>query len=122
MAITHTTAVRDSLCNLVVDNLDAGGNLRYQTSGDVTVADGALSAPAFGASSSGTATANAIGDATNSGANATVAKFAMRSATLDIFFGSVTTSGGGGDIIISNTTVNNGEAIQTNSFTYTAAP
>lgn len=63
MAVTHPTAVRDGIANFVVDQLDEGtppGSLVFQTSGDVEVATLTLANPAFGASSSGTATAGAI--------------------------------------------------------------
>jgi len=61
MSITHSTTIRDGIANLVVDAIDAGGagTLEFQTSGDVEVATLTFAATAFGASSSGTATAAA---------------------------------------------------------------
>ena len=120
MAVTHTTAVRDSITDLVVGNLN-NGVLRYQTSADVTVADGTLSATAYGASSGGTATANPIGNATNNtGSQQVVAKAVQRSTTTDIVFCSVSLPLQGGDIEMTNTTVANTEEIITSSLTYTA--
>ena len=121
MAITHPIGIRQELCNLVVDKMDSGGVLRYQTSGAATIADGTLSTPAWGAADgSATSTANSIGNATNNtGSTQTVAQFTFRDASSDVFSGSVTTSGGGGDMIITNTSIADSESIQTNSATYT---
>ena len=120
MAVTHQLVTRQLICNTVVDLLD-GGVLRFLTAADVTGADGSFGTPAFGAAdASAIATANAIGDATNAGSSAVVAKGAMRSTTADVVLFSVTTIGGGGDYELSNTTVANGEAIVTSSLTYAA--
>ncbi len=123
MAVTHELSVRQDLCNNVVDRLD-GGVLRYLTAADATVADGSFGTPAFGAADgSAVATANAIGDATNStGSSQTVAKAALRSASANIVFCSVTAIGGGGDIEITNTVVANTEVVRTDSLTYASAP
>ena len=65
MAVTHPTTVRNGLADYVVDLIDAGagaGTIEFQTSGDVEVATLTFSDPAFGAASSGTATADTITD------------------------------------------------------------
>jgi len=82
MAITLTTAARNAACDAVVDlcdggSSDANGDLVIRTSGDVEVATLALSNPAFGAASSGTATASAISDDT-SATGGTAANFILQ--------------------------------------------
>ena len=121
MAVTHPTAVRDIIANAVVDSIDTGGagSLIFQTSGDVEVATLTFSATAFGASSSGTATAAAITSDTNA-TGGTVAKFKIQngSAADAGFAGAVSTSGS--DINLSSLTVGAGDTVSISSLTYTA--
>jgi hypothetical protein len=120
MAITHGSAIRDVLCNAVVDAIDTGGTgtLEFQTSGNVEVATLTFSATAFGAASSGTATASAITSDT-SATGGTVAKFVAKSgAGTTIFTGAVSTSGS--DINLSSLTVGVGDTVSISSLTYSA--
>lgn len=121
MAITHPTAVRDAIANAVVDSIDSGGagSLIFQTSGNAEVATLTFSATAFGASSSGTATANAITSDTNA-TGGTVSKFKIQngSAADAGFAGAVSTSGS--DINLSSLTVGAGDTVSMSSLTYTA--
>ena len=121
MAVTHPTAVRDAICNLVVDRIDAGsgaGTLEFQTSGDVEVATLTFSDPAFGASSSGTATASAITSDT-SATGGTVAKArAKDSDGTDVFICAVGTSGS--DINLSSLSVGVGDTVSVSALTYSA--
>lgn len=125
MAVTHPTAVRDSVCNHIVDQLDEGtppGKLLFQTSGDVTVATLTFSNTAFGSSSSGTATAAAITSDTNA-VGGTIAKARLRNAAgTDKIICSVTATGGGGDITLSSVVVSAGQTVSVTSLTYTAMP
>lgn len=125
MAVTHPTAVRDGVCNFVVDQLDEGtppGKLVFQTSGDVTVATLTFSNTAFGSSSSGTATAAAITSDTNA-VGGTIAKARLRNAAgTDKIICSVTATGGGGDITLSSVVVSAGQTVSVTSLTYTAMP
>ena len=125
MAVTHPTAVRDGIANFVVDQLDEGtppGTLVFQTSGDVEVATLTFANPAFGASSSGTATAGAItSDASATGG--TIAKARLKNAAgTDKIICSVTATGGGGDIELSSAVITAGQTVAVSSLTYTAMP
>ena len=121
MAVTHPTTVRNTIADAVVDSIDTGGagSLIFQTSGDVEVATLTFSATAFGAASSGTATANAITSDT-SATGGTVAKFKIQngSAADAGFAGAVSTSGS--DINLSSLTVGAGDTVSISSLTYTA--
>jgi hypothetical protein len=125
MALTHATATKNAATDAVVDLLDAGssdanGDLVFMTSGDVEVATCALSDPAFGASSSGTATAASISDDTDA-TGGTVALFKLQDKdNTEVLRGSVTGTGGGGDIEISSTSVGAGDTVSVSSLTYTA--
>lgn len=121
MAVTHPTAVRDTIANLVVDNLDAAtATLQFDTSGDVEVATLTCSVPAFGVSSSGTATASAI-TADSSATGGTIAKFILKNSVgTAIVQGSVTATGGGGDIELNSVVVSAGQEVSVSSLTYSA--
>lgn len=124
-AVTHPTAVRDGVCNFVVDQLDEGtppGTLVFQTSGDVEVATLTFSNTAFGASSSGTATAAAI-TADSSATGGTIAKARLKNqAGTDKIICSVTATGGGGDIELNSVVVSAGQQVSMTSLTYSAMP
>lgn len=121
MAVTHPTAVRNAIADAVVDSIDTGGagSLIFQTSGDAEVATLTFSATAFGAASSGTATAAAITSDTDA-TGGTVAKFKIQngSAADAGFAGAVGTSGS--DINLSSLTVGAGDTVSISSLTYTA--
>jgi hypothetical protein len=122
-ALTHPTAVRNALADLVVDLIDAGagaGTLVFQTAGDVEVATLTFSDPAFGAASGGTATANAITSDTDA-TGGTVAKArAFSSTPAEVFACAVGTSGS--DINLSSLAVGAGDTVSMSSLTYTASP
>jgi hypothetical protein len=120
MSVTHSTTIRNALADLVVDAIDAGGagTLEFRTSGDVEVATLTFGGTAFGAASSGTATANAITSDT-SATGGTVAKFQVISGgASDIFAGAVSTSGS--DINLSSLAVGAGDTVSISSLTYSA--
>lgn len=123
MAVTHPTAVRNAIADLVVDRIDAGagaGTLVFQTAGDVEVATLTFSDPAFGAAGSGTATAAAI-TADSSATGGTIAKArAFDSVAAEVFACSVTATGGGGDIELNSVVVSAGQEVSVSSLTYTA--
>jgi hypothetical protein len=125
VAVSHPTAIRDTLCNTVVDTLDTGtppGKLVLQTSGGAAVATLTFANPAFGNSTGGTATANAIVDDTNA-AGGTIAKGEFRQGnTTPVVLFSVTATGGGGDIEMNSVVVSAGQTVHITSLTYSGPP
>lgn len=125
MALTHVTAVRNAVSDVVVDSIDVGttdanGDLVYQTSGDVEVATLAMANPSFGASAAAVATANAIVDDT-SATGGTVSKFKLQDRDNgEVLQGSVTATSGGGDIELSSVVIAATDTVSTSSLTYTA--
>ena len=126
MAVTHSTAARNAATDAVTALIGASGKLKFRLSGTVgapgtAVATLNLSATAFGASSSGTATANAISSDTNATGNASP----VATATLETSGGTVVihcaVGSSGSDINLSNgLTVAAGDTVSCSSLTYTA--
>lgn len=126
MAVTHPTAVRITIADLVVDGIDAGagaGTLEFQTAGSVEVATLTFSDPAFGAANgSAVATASAITSDT-SATGGTITKAVLQDSDgVDKILCSVTATGGGGDIELSSVVVSAGQTVSVSSLTYTACP
>lgn len=121
-AITHNATLRNTLCDAVVDALDAGagaGIIRMETGAAALLATLTFSDPAFGAASGGTATANAITDETSATAG-TMAQFETRdSNAVSVFLGSVATSGA--DINFNQVILSGGETVSISSLTYSAS-
>ncbi len=126
MAVTHSTAARNAATDAVTALISTSGNLKFRLSGTVSapgtaVATLPLSATAFGASSSGTATANAITSDTNATGNAS----AVATATLETSGGTVVihcaVAASGSDINMTNgLVVASGDTVSCSSLTYTA--
>ena len=119
----HATAIRNTIADAVVDAIDAGagsGTLELQTSGGAEVATLTFSSTAFGAASSGTATAAAITDDTDA-TGGVISQFQIKDSNGSLVIsGSVSESGGGGDIIITSTSIGAGDSVSASSLTYTA--
>lgn len=126
MAVTHSTAARNAATDAVTALIGTSGKLVFRLSGTVgspgtAVATLSLSATAFGASSSGTATANAITADTNATGNASP----VATATLQTSGGTVVihcaVAASGSDINMTNgLTVASGDTVSCSSLTYTA--
>jgi hypothetical protein len=126
MAVTHSTAARNAATDAVTALISTSGKLKFRLTGTVgspgtAVATLSLSATAFGASSSGTATANAITSDTNATGNAS----AVATATLETSGGTVVihcaVAASGSDINMTNgLTVASGDTVSCSSLTYTA--
>ncbi|HTF79893.1 MAG TPA: hypothetical protein VK620_37225 [Bradyrhizobium sp.] len=125
MAVTHATAVRNTLAGAIATAVDAGGSpgtLVCQTSAPATVATLTFSRPSFGAASGGVITAAAIASDTNAvGGTMAQAQFKDSSAAL-VLTCSVTATGGGGDITFNSVVVSAGQTVAITSLTYTAPP
>ena len=128
MAVTHSTTARNTATDAVTALIGTSGNLKFRLTGTVSapgtaVATLPLSATAFGASSGGTATANAITSDTNATGNASP----VATATLETSAGTVVihcaVAASGSDIDLSNgLTVASGDTVSCSSLTYTALP
>jgi hypothetical protein len=123
MGITIPTAARNAMCDALVDLVDGGttdttGDLVIMTSGDVEVATLSWTAtPAFGASSAGVATMNAINDDTSAtGGTAALHKFQDRD-NVEIFRGNVATSGG--DLNLSSLAIGATDTVSVSAYTVT---
>lgn len=125
MAITHTTTIRNGLCNYAVDAIDQGsgaGKLKiYSDTGLTTLlATFTLADPAFGSASSGQATASAITPVTASASGTALAFSVTDSDDVVIFQGDVGVAGSGASCILNTTTLVSGGTVSVNSFTYAA--
>lgn len=128
MAVTHPTAMRNTIADTVVDAIDPGGpgKLVFRLSGTAAspgtaVATLTFSATAFGSASGGTATANSI----TSDTNATGSASPVATATLETAGGTVivhcAVAASGSDINMSGgLTIGAGDTVSCSSLTYSA--
>lgn len=123
MAITHSTAIRNALADVVGDAVDVGGTgtLEFQlTPGGVEVATVTFPADAFGVASSGVITAGTIVSDTNATGNASpVANFQIKNGSAVMILGG-TVAVSGEDINLSSLTIGAGDTVSMSSLTYTA--
>jgi len=128
MAVTHSTAFRDAVADLVDSTLSTTAKLVFRLSGNVgtpgtAVATLSFANPAFGASSSGVITADTITSDTNATGNASP----VATATLQTGAGTVVVhcavAASASDINLSGgLTVGAGDTVACSSLTYTAMP
>jgi len=128
MAVTHSTAFRDAVADLVDSTLSTTAKLVFRLAGTVgtpgtAVATLSMSNPAFGASSSGVITASSITSDTNATGNASP----VATATLQTGAGTVVVhcavAASASDINLSGgLTVGAGDTVACSSLTYTAMP
>ena len=126
MAVTHSTAMRNTLADAITTALGASPRLVFRLSGTVAspgtaVATLVMSATPFGAASSGTITANTITSDTNAAGNAS----AVANATLQTSGGTVVVhcavAASSSDINMSGgLTVGAGDTVSCSSLTYSA--
>ncbi len=127
MAVTHSTASKDLATNAVVDQLDgAGSKLVFRLSGTIgspgaVVATLIMATPAFGASSSGVATAGAIASDTNAAGNATAVANASLQTSADVLHIHCAVAASGSDInLTGGLTIGAGDTVSCSSLTYAA--
>ncbi len=133
MSVTHSTTARDAATNAVVDLIDEVGSphapalLVFRLTGTIG-APGAAAATlrmaspnAFGASSSGTATAGAITSDTNAAGNASPVATATLQTAGGVIHIHCAVAASGSDIDMTNgLTVASGDTVSCSSLTYTA--
>lgn len=128
MAVTHPTAFRDTVADLVDSSLSTTAKLVFRLTGTAgspgtAVATLSFGNPAFGAASSGTITANSITSDTNATGNASP----VATATLETGAGTVivhcAVAASGSDInLTGGLTIGAGDTVSCSSLTYTAMP
>ena len=130
MSVTHSTASKDLATNAVVDQLDpAASKLVFRISPSsvgspgTAVATLTFATPAFGASSSGTATAGAIASDTNATGNASPVAFASLETSGGVIAIHCAVASSASDINMSNgLTVAAGDTVSCSALTYAALP
>jgi len=128
MAVTHSTAFRDAVADLVDSTLSTSAKLVFRLAGTVgtpgtAVATLSMANPAFGSSSSGVITAGTITSDTNAAGSASP----VATATLQTGAGTVVVhcavAASASDINLSGgLTVGAGDTVACSSLTYTAMP
>jgi len=118
---TLETVARNAACDAIVDLIDGGtgaGDLVFETSGDVEVATLPFSATAFGAASSGVATAAGTPLEDTNATGGTVAQASFYDGdSAKILEATVSTSGA--DINLSSLSVGAGDTVSVSSLTVT---
>lgn len=119
MTTTLATPARNAACDAVTALLNVGGAGRLRLkAGATTICDIVLNATAFGAASTGVATANGFPKTQAAAAGGTIDNFELQNnAGTVVVSGAVASSGS--DINIDNPTVVNGQNITINSLTHT---
>lgn len=113
MGLTLSAAARSAMCDALVGLLDAGSGtatMEIQESDDTVLSEHNLNDPAFGAASSGVATANTIADDTSANATGTAAKCIWKDQDgTQVFEGTVGTSGE--DINLNSVSISSGVTV-----------
>ena len=127
MAVTHSTTARDAATNAVTALIGTSGYLVFRITGSTVASPSAaaatlsLSATAFGASSSGMATANPITSDTNATGNASPVAFATLQTSGNTVVIQCAVAATGSDInMTGGLTVASGDTVSCSLLTYTA--
>lgn len=123
MSVTHATAVRSALADLIdtLVNTGAGTAKLRLRDGTTTIVDFDLADPAFGAASSGVITLASTPIAATAAASGDVDNAQLLDQDGGVVLScSVTATGGGGDIEVSNVSIANGQDCSLTSLTYSA--
>lgn len=120
---THSVAAQNTATDAITALVDAGagaGNVVIKNSGGSEVATNAMSDPAFGASSGGVATANAITTNTNITGGIADNGVIQDSNTLEPIAFTISAVGGGGEVEFTTLTFPAGGTLAYSSLTYQA--
>ena len=127
MSVTHSTLARNTATDAVTALIGASGNLVFRISPSTVASPGTavatlpLSATAFAASSSGTATANAITSDTNATGNVSAVAYATLQTSGGTIVIQCAVAASGSDInMTGGLTVASGDTVSCSSLTYTA--
>jgi hypothetical protein len=122
MALTLVTGARDAACNAITGQIAVGSGTAYLVVGTAAMAatlfQNAFNATPFGASSTGIATANAIVDATATGAGTAAAAKIINKNGADVITG-LTVSTSAANVNLTNTTIAINDVISITSMTIT---
>ena|SRR3990167_4176875 len=124
MAVTHPSSMRNLIVDTIVDTIESAGTtdgqIILQASGSTALVTLTLASTAFGAASTGVATANAITNGTVTVAGtATLGIIRTSTEQNTVCSFSVTSTGGGGDLELSSNVLSTGQTVSVTSLTYT---
>lgn len=123
MAVTHPSSMRNLIVDTVTGQIDTGstfGELEFQASASTALVVVTFDSTAFGAASTGLATAETITDGIVLVAGtATIGLVRSSTQNLEVLSCSVTSTGGGGDIELSSNVLSTGQTVSVTALTYT---
>ena len=118
MAPTLESIARNAAVDAVAALCDAG-DVRFETSADNAVAPCGFAATAFGAGSSGVATAATISDDADAAGGTVEHAILRKSDTSKIMEVTCTATGGGGDIVLTSLVIGAGDTVSISSMKLT---
>jgi hypothetical protein len=130
MTLTHVTAVRNELANIVLGHINDGPTagkvqitkLAGNYTGSNLLVTVVLADPAFPAAAGGSAAANGLPVEGIAGFGGIAVEFRVADSTnAEVFRGTVTLTGMGGDMVMTNTTIVALDIIRIQTFTYAAS-
>lgn len=125
MAITHPTAIRNTLATAIRTAIDGGGGagkIEIYNAGRATLLGTCTCSATSGTVATGTLTFNAITQDSAADATGTAALFDVKDfAGTTVFSGTITATGGGGDLTMPSVSITAGEPIQITSLIYSAS-
>ncbi len=128
MAVTHSTAFRNTTADSHTTALGASPHIKFRLAGTVAapgtiVANLVMAATPFGAAAAGVATANAIASDTNATGNASPVATATLQTAAGVVVSHCAVAASGSDInMTGGLTVGAGDTVSCSSLTYAAMP
>lgn len=122
MGLTLATITRNAACNAEVDLIDVGaganGTLVLRAS-TTTIATFNFDEPAFGNSSTGTATAAGFPKTVAASNTGVPDNYQVKDEDGTLLWSGTVAEGSGGDLNLDNTDINSGQNVTISSFTHT---